>query len=119
MRTANIKLKRGDDEWRQITLTYPSGKVLDLSALQRADLHAVVCYQKIEKVLELSTENQLIEVLNAAEGKLLLHFPHQLTENESWTQADYDLQLTFADGRIKTVLSGQIILSHDITKLGA
>lgn len=116
---ATIKLKRGDDELRQITLTYPSGKVLDLSTLQRADLHAVTACRKGERVLELSTENQLIEVLNATEGKLLLHFPHHLTENENWTTADYDLQLTFVDGRIKTVLSGAIALSHDITKLGA
>lgn len=116
---ATIKLKRGDDELRQISLAYPSGKVLDLSSLQRADLHAVVSRPTAEKVLDLSTENQLIEVLNAAEGKLLLHFPHQLTENENWTTADYDLQLTFADGRIKTVLSGAIALLHDITKLGA
>lgn len=114
---AAIKLKRGDDELRQISLAYPSGKVLDLSSLQRADLHAVVSRPTAEKVLDLSTENQLIEVIDATAGKLLLHFPHSLTEDGDWVQAEYDLQLTFADGRIKTVLSGQVILSHDVTKL--
>lgn len=113
MRTA-IRLRRGDDEIRLITLKHQSDTAFDLSDLARADLHAVADKQR---VLELSTVNSLIKVINEAEGEILINIPHNLTENSEWKIADYDLQLTFSDGKIKTVLEGQIHLLQDVTRV--
>lgn len=117
MAMQTIKLKRGDDEQRRVELkiqTQQQFVAFDLSAVARADLHAVVMGKQ---VLELSTTNGQIELLDREQGQLLLTFPHILTQNATWDCADYDLQLIYRDGRVKTVLSGKILLSADVTKV--
>lgn len=113
----NIELIRGDDESRLVHLNQqqPDGTLipLDLTTVARFDLHGVVGNKT---VLVLSSENGLIEVLNATAGELVVHFPHSLTENAKWLEAQYDLQLTLTSGRIKTVLEGKIKLKHDYTQ---
>ncbi|PVX40515.1 hypothetical protein C8D76_10388 [Pasteurella langaaensis DSM 22999] len=109
----SIRLKRGDDESRLLTLCNQDGSPFDLSDLERADLHAVAKSKEI--VLSLSTTDKSIEILE--QGQMLLTIHHSLTENQQWKIADYDLQLKFTDGRIKTIIEGQITLVHDVTKL--
>lgn len=113
MRTT-IKIKRGDDESRLITLKTQSGSAFDLSEVKRVDLHAIA---EGKQVLELSTTNQLIEVLDAEKGEMLIQIPHHLTQDENWKLAAYDLQLTFKNERIRTVLEGQMQLITDVTRV--
>ena len=116
---SKIKLKRGDDEQYLVQILQEnadgSQSPFDLSDTARADLHAKVG-NKLE--LQLSTETGEIGWHNRATGELLLEFPHALTENADWLVADYDLQLIDRNDKRKTVLSGRIELSHDITKVG-
>lgn len=112
-----IKLKRGDDEQRLIELkTQVQNQLIpfDLSEVARADLHAI---NAGKRVLELSTANGYIEILDRTLGQILLNFPHDLTQDATWLSADYDLQLTYHNGKIKTVMTGQILLSPDITNV--
>ena len=105
----DIELYRGDDEQYVLSLVNDEG-VISLDNV-RFDLHAVA-NQKI--VLELSTENNLITV---EKGEVTLHFNHNLTEQADWRVAKYDLQMTDALGKVKTVLVGKIMLTADITKI--
>lgn len=114
---SKIKLKRGDDEDYLLTIieaTDQGSQPLDLTHVERIDLHAK---DDGERVLTLSTTDGSIERLNDASGEILLYFRHELTEKARWFSADYDVQLTFKNGRRKTVLSGRIELSHDVTRL--
>ena len=101
-----IKLYRGDDETRLVGI---KGE-LDFPFIQRIDLHAVA---KSEKVFSLSTTDKTIQIVD--EG-ILLDFTHNLTKDAEWKTADYDLQITFKDNRIKTILRGTIELTHDFTR---
>lgn len=118
MSNVKIKLKRGDDEQRQVDIVWASDdgqtEPYDLINTTRADLHAKVDGQV---VISLSTETGGIEITDRPNGTLLLDFAHTLTEQADWHSADYDLQLIDNQGKRKTVLSGRIELSHDVTKV--
>lgn len=111
---ANMKLQRGDDEMRLIEFKQDDGSPYDLSNVARVDMHLAT---HSGTVLQLSTENGSIQIVDGNSGQLLLNFSHELTQNEKWISAEYDIQLTYQDGKIKTVLQGQITLLHDITKV--
>lgn len=113
MKYERIRLYRGDDKTIRITLTQ-NKQPFSLDNIARIDLHAQ--YQG-QTVLMLSTENALIQIADKALGQILLSFPHRLTEMENWIEANFDLQLTFQDGTVKTVLGGSIQLVKDITKV--
>lgn len=113
MNTANLKIQRGDDESRLIEFTQDDGSPFDLSDVARADLHAET---RSGVVLRLSTQDGSIQLIDdGANGQILLRFTHEMTQAETWTQAEYDLQLQFKDGSIKTVLKGNLTLIHDVT----
>lgn len=118
MSNVKIKLKRGDDEQRQVEIVWAldDGQTApyDLTDTARADLHAKVGGYV---VLSLSTETGDITFTDRQNGILLLDFAHTLTEQADWHSADYDLQLIDNQGKRKTVLSGRIELSHDVTKV--
>lgn len=113
MNTANLKIQRGDDENRLIEFTQDDGSPFNLSDVARVDLHAAT---RSGVVLRLSTEDGSIQLLDeGVNGQMLLRFSHEMTQAETWTQAEYDLQLQFTNGTIKTVLKGNITLIHDVT----
>lgn len=115
---SKIKLKRGDDESRLVQIKHANDDdtllPFDLTDTQRADLHAKANGQI---VLQLSTQDGSIEWYNRVNGELILNFSHQLHEDADWLNAEYDLQLINKQGKRKTVLSGQIVLSPDVTKV--
>lgn len=115
---SKIKLKRGDDESLlvEVQAEQNDGTLLpfDLSHTARADLHAKA---NGKVVLQLSTENNSIQWQNRERGQLFLDISHELTENADWLTADYDLQLIDQHSKRKTVLSGRIELSPDVTKI--
>ncbi|WGE32606.1 hypothetical protein NYR60_03065 [Actinobacillus genomosp. 2] len=104
-----LKLKRGDDHSFRLTFKQ-NGAFFNLSQVARIDLQAIY---RSTVVLNISTESGLIEKLS--DNSILLNIPHTLTENDQWVQAQYDLQFTFRDGKVRTVMEGNIELSHDIT----
>ncbi|WP_460029724.1 hypothetical protein [Mannheimia haemolytica] len=48
---------------------------------------------------------------------MVLHFSHQQTARAEWTSANYDLQLTTAEGKRKTIMYGVVQLTHDYTRV--
>lgn len=100
-----IKLYRGDDEAVLVTV-----KGIDLAEVARIDLHAVAD-KKV--VFEMSTLDNTISITD--EG-ILLDFKHDLHKDVEVKKANYDLQLTLTNGRIKTILVGTIDFTHDYTR---
>lgn len=113
-----LVLYRGDDTAQLFSLTQ-DGTPYDTSQIARLDLHAVADVpsfggkSKPEKVLNLSSDDN-IQVIS--KGKILVNFSHDLTADATWTRANFDLQATLTDGRIKTLVQGTITLTHDTTQ---
>lgn len=62
----------------------------------------------------LSTENKKIKVMN--NGNLVIMFDHNDTDNATWKEAEYDLQLITPRNKYKTIMKGKIILDKDLTE---
>lgn len=101
-----FSLYRGDDE---AFLVKVKGDI-DLNDVERIDLHA-----RFEKKvgLKLSTTDGTIKIID---GAILLDFASHTHENAEWKKAPYDLQLTFKSGRVRTIMTGHIELTHDYTR---
>lgn len=113
MQRETLRLYRGDDYAFALSVRGADGLPVNLAGL-RADLHAAAGG---ETVLQLSTENGLIRAAETPDGTpvLLLDFPRDLTAAADWTAADYDLQISDAQGRVRTIMRGRIRLDGDIT----
>lgn len=113
-----LVLYRGDDTAQLFSLTQ-NGTPYDTSQIARLDLHAVADVPsfgskiKSEKVLRLSSDDG-IQIID--QGKILVNFSHAMTADATWTRANFDLQATLTDGRIKTLAQGTISLIHDTTQ---
>lgn len=117
MSNSTIKLYRGDDEDVIVRLFEKQQdkmlKPLDLSNIARFDLWA---NSDGKTVLTLSSTTGSIQVLDAVGGVIKLVIDHNLTKEETWTKADYDLQTISDTGRIKTLIKdGKIYMQLDIT----
>ncbi|GAB1649618.1 hypothetical protein [Mannheimia haemolytica] len=112
MKKQNLKLVRGDDVSFRFSIKDSTGQPLALKDL-RFDLH-LVSYQG-EVLIALSTDDGSIETAEA--GQMVLHFSHQQTARAEWTSANYDLQLTTAEGKRKTIMYGVVQLTHDYTRV--
>lgn len=117
MSDTTIKLYRGDDEECTVYLFEKQKdktlKPLDLSNIARFDLWA---NSDGKTVLTLSSATGGIQVLDAVDGVIKLVIDHNLTKEETWTKADYDLQTISDTGRIKTLIKdGKIYMQLDIT----
>lgn len=115
--TITLKLYRGDDAVHLLTLTQ-NGTPYDTSTIDRLDLHGVVegsfgGKSKPKTVINLSSDDG-IQIIG--KGRILLKFPHRLTKDVTWQHANFDLQATLKDGRIKTLVQGIIALTHDKTR---
>ncbi|GAB1649992.1 hypothetical protein [Mannheimia haemolytica] len=108
MKKQNLKLVRGDDVSFRFSIKDSTGQPLALK-----DLH-LVSYQG-EVLIALSTDDGSIETAEA--GQMVLHFSHQQTARAEWTSANYDLQLTTAEGKRKTIMYGVVQLTHDYTRV--
>lgn len=113
MKLAKEKLEfvRGDDRSFRLLVLNPDSTPADLSHTT-FDLHARLDDQA-EPVIQLYSQNGSIEV---ADGRIVLHFAHELTRDAEWETADYDLQMRKA-GKRRTILQGKIKLIHDKTRV--
>lgn len=113
MQRETLRLYRGDDYTFALTVYGADGKAVNLAGL-RADLAAAVAG---ETVLQLNTENGRIRAAQTPDGTpvLLLDFARGLTAAADWQSADYDLQITDLQGRVRTIMRGRIRLDGDIT----
>ena len=102
---------RGDDEAETLVFTEENGEPLDFTG-SRFDCDIVPFGSTSEKI-HLSTDNQGI-LISGNEVSLII--AHEQTENVTWKEARFDLQLTTPDGKIKTWCNGKVRLQHDITR---
>lgn len=51
-----------------------------------------------------------------ATGVVNLKIPATATADFSWTSGVYDLEVTFADGTVKRLLAGQVVVSPGVTR---
>ena len=117
MDKTTINLYRGDDDeciahlWE--VQEDNSLQPLVLRDAARLDLWASA---RGKVVISLSSTTDDIEVLDADGGVVLLKFKHETTAGATWLMAEYDLQITYNSGRVKTpIRAGRINLQHDVT----
>lgn len=108
-----LKFVRGDDVSYRLFFRQKSGVPVDLTGV-RFDLH-VVTEGSAEPEIELSTQTGGIEIQE--NGEVLVHFAHALTQEATWETASYDLQLTDAEDKRKTVMHGTVQLIPDYTRI--
>lgn len=114
-------VQQGDDEEylvhlvHQIDLQENTYEPVDLKDIQRIDMHI---RQGKEIVLELSTENAGIEILDKTKGYILIKFKSADTQDLKPSTLMFDLQLKSnpdTGSKIRTVLKGKVCLLGDIT----
>ena len=111
IQTHNLNLYRGDD--RDITLSVSDSKgAIDLSSYQARCQVRDSTRNNGKVLLTLSSDDGSITV---ADNQLVLHVTHVDTATATWRQATYDVQLTDPQGKVKTIVRGQITLEHDVT----
>ncbi len=65
--------------------------------------------------LELSTSNSRISI-TAAQGKLVLEIPANITETLTHPTGVYDLELEAANGTVTRLLQGRVTIDRSITR---
>ena len=83
--------------------------------MDRIDLQAKTAKKEI--VLSLSTSDDSIVMLDKSQGQILVKISHDMTAEASWSQAYYDMQLIHNDGKVLTVLKGEVQMTKDITRV--
>ncbi|MEZ2293932.1 hypothetical protein [Variovorax sp. RCC_210] len=68
-----------------------------------------------EVLIELTTTNGGI-VLGAAVGTVTLRIEADATAAITWRTAVYDLEVVFADGTVRRLLSGSVAVSPEVTR---
>lgn len=68
-----------------------------------------------DPLLTLSTLDDSI-VLGDAAGTITIMIDAATTALITWTQAVYDLEITFADGTVRRVMSGTVTVSPEVTR---
>ncbi|MFU2088937.1 hypothetical protein [Avibacterium avium] len=109
MEELDLSIYRGDDTAFTIAFTTDEGDFI----IEGGVLEMEIRPKHIGTSVRLSSVEGGISLLNA--NTAVLHFSHAFTQNWTWKKADYDLQLTKND-TVKTLVRGQILLTHDITK---
>ncbi|MFZ7239810.1 hypothetical protein ACLSZW_01985 [Avibacterium avium] len=109
MHQEDLALYRGDDTTIKVAFTTDEGDFI----IEGGVLEMEIRPKHSGTSVRLSSVEGGISLLNA--NTAVLHFSHAFTQNWTWKKADYDLQLT-KDDTVKTLVRGQILLTHDITK---
>lgn len=110
----NIHLNRGDDETKLIELILDNNKPYDVSQVERVDMHVKVGDLL---VLEFSSLKKGLSIPNPPTGQIILDVTSDMTQDMQWSSGNYDMQLTYKDGRVRTIFGGILILKHDITRV--
>lgn len=107
MQTHDFEIYRGDTTHFKLKVNG-----VDLSTIDRIDLHAV--NKQNEHKIELSTTDNSILVEDNSIYLLFNPEKHKNVFTEKW---NYDLQLTFNNSVVKTILKGKIKVEFDYTKV--
>lgn len=100
-------------------LTYQTGglpnrRTQQFNQLSQDDFNELKRKSDLPLLFTLSTENKKIKVMN--NGNLVIMFDHNDTDNATWKEAEYDLQLITPRNKYKTIMKGKIILDKDLTE---
>lgn len=112
-RVKNLKIMRGDDTDIIIRAKHRDGTHFNFAGC-RVDLSAKINITDETPALSLSTETGEIKPLEG--GEIAVTIPKLKTAGQNWQKASYDLQITTAEGKVRTILCGEIELIHDITE---
>ena len=108
----NLELYRGDDA-EPIVLRV-RGNAWDLTAAALA----MTAAPEQGRGEPLHLDGSHIKAVRDDEGDVLitLDIPAALTRDITWQAAHYDLQATQANGRVKTLCRGRLLMVEDITR---
>lgn len=111
----DFKLNQGADTALPIVLKDCKGTAIDLSgytvAMQIRRFKA-----STDAIDTLGTDDGRI-VMEPADGKFTLTFPHQITEAYPVAKLVYDIEITSGDGEITRVLEGSVTVSGEVTRV--
>lgn len=65
---------------------------------------------------ELTTENGRIVIVDAADGRYSLKFPHTGTSSQTWRKGVADLEIVYADGTVDRLWRAQFELDAEVTR---
>lgn len=92
----------------------PNRRAQHFNQLSQDDFNELKRKSDLPLLFTLSTENKKIKVMN--NGNLVIMFDHNDTDNATWKEAEYDLQLITPRNKYKTIMKGKIILDKDLTE---
>lgn len=92
----------------------PNRRMQQFNQPRQDDFNELKRKSDLPLLFTLSTENKKIKVMN--NGNLVIMFDHNDTDNATWKEAEYDLQLITPRNKYKTIMKGKIILDKDLTE---
>ena len=117
MSAAKVPLKIDQGSDFAITVTWRTGDPPTLVDLTGCTAEAQIreYLESPDTLIELSTANGGI-VLGGTAGTVEIIITHDQTEAVEWVDGVYDLEVTFANGSKKRLLSGTVTISPEITR---
>lgn len=112
----NFSLNQGSDYVIPLRLQDSAGTPLDLSgysARMQIRRTAGACLA----IDDLSSEGEAPRIkIDAEAGKILLNFPHDITEKWPTGAMVYDIEITSPSGQITRILQGNLNVSAEVTR---
>lgn len=81
----------------------------------KARMHIREYLDAPEPLVTLTTENGRI-TLGGATGEIEVDFTDEITAGFNWVKGVYDLEIEFADGRVRRFMEGKVTLSREVTR---
>lgn len=113
----DIKLDQGSDFLITFVLKDSAKKPINLTGYKVA-MQIRKSATSAEAVDTLTTENGRIDVV-PLEGRIVLKFPHSVTESISASTYVYDVEIISADDRITRILRGRVYVSAEVTRVNS
>lgn len=113
----DFEIEQGTDVSVPLILKDKDGGVIDLTGY-KARMQMRQQIASPEAVDTLTTENDRIEI-DGTNGKITLHFTHEVTETYPAASLVYDVEIVSPGNLVTRILKGKVKILGEVTRVGS
>lgn len=111
----DLNILQGATYYKQITWRKGDGTPFDLTGAE-IRMQARPADRAEDVYIDASTDNGLIELVDAPNGVFALSFPADETGDMAFPSAVYDLEVELSDGTVYRPLEGRVRIDFQVTR---